>query len=144
MSRLRFPLSRELVIVAMGLLTVFLVAGCGTGKVDDKLVELEGSVTYREKMSLPPSARNEVELQDKANAGFMPEILGRAVVENAGQVPIGFVITYGSAKFGEGHIYSVHAAIYDGDRALFRTAAPQGIDLENLEGLLEVVLQREE
>ena len=129
-------------ITAMGLLAAVMVAGCGTGKVDDKLVELEGFVTYREKMSLPPSARIEVELLDKTNARSVPEILGRTVVENAGQVPIGFVITYNAAKFGEGHIYSVTAAIYDGERLLFNTAGPQGVDLEKLEGLLEVVLQR--
>ena len=63
-------------------------------------------------------------------------------LKNAGQVPIGFSITINASKFDQSHIYGVRASIYDGDRMLFTTQAPQGVDLEKLDGLIEVVMER--
>jgi putative lipoprotein len=60
-------------------------------------------------------------LKDVTKVGASPEILGRTVVENAGQIPIGFVVVYDASKFGQGHIYGVQASIYDGNRMLFTT-----------------------
>ncbi len=119
-------------------------SGCGARKDDDKMLHLRGLATYREKMALTATARLEVELLDKTDTDATPSILGRVAVENAGQVPIGFEIVFNAAQFDQGHIYAVNASIYDQGGLLFTTLEPQGVDLEDLEGLLEVVLNRAE
>jgi len=106
------------------------------------MVEVRGFATYREKIALPGSARLEIELQDVTIVDVPAEILGRTVVENAGQVPIVFVITLNATKFEQGHIYSVRGSIYDGNRVLFTTDKVYPVDLENLDGLLEIVLMK--
>lgn len=130
-----------LVALSCGLLAVAF-NGCGGGQVDDKLLTLRGLATFEERVTLSATARLEVDLLDMTNVGGTAEILGRTSVENAGQVPIGFIITLNASKFDQGRIYAVRASIFDGDDVLFTTLAPQGVDLEKLDGLIEVVMTR--
>jgi len=124
------------------LFSVLYLTGCGGEEISDNMVEVRGFATYREKIALPGSARLEIELQDVTIVDVPAEILGRTVVENAGQVPIVFVITLNATKFEQGHIYSVRGSIYDGNRVLFTTDKVYPVDLENLDGLLEIVLMK--
>ena len=142
MKRFRHERALGLMMVVLGFAGALLGSGCGPERAEDRMRELRGIVTYRERIALPPGVRLEVELLDRTKAGATDEILGRTVVENAGQVPIGFLITYNAAKFGEGRIYSVRASLSEGGRLLFSTAGPEAIDLENLDGLLEIVLRQ--
>ena len=133
-------LARIISATIIGLFSMLYLTGCGGGETPDDMVELRGLVTFREKISLPATARLEVELRDVTEADATAEILGRTVVENTGQIPIGYVVTFNATKFEQGHIYAVHAAIYDGSRLLFTTDKVYPADLENLSGLLEIVL----
>jgi uncharacterized lipoprotein YbaY len=142
MASYKAGLTRTFFLAAVGLLASLYLTGCGQSEPKDDLLELRGLVSYRERISLPGSARLEVELQDVTNVGATPEILGRTVVENAGQIPIGFVVVFNASKFEQGHIYAVRAAIYDGNRMLFTTDETYPADLENLKGLLEIVLMK--
>jgi uncharacterized lipoprotein YbaY len=142
MLRNQFGFPREfLVAVCCGLLALAL-NGCGGGHTDDKMLTLRGLATYRERMAVSATARLEVDLLDMTNVGATPEILGRTSVENAGQVPIGFVITINASKFDRGHTYALRASIFDQGELLFTTPEPQGVNLEKLDGLLEVVMTR--
>lgn len=124
------------------LFSVLYLTGCGGEEISDNMVEVRGFATYREKIALPGLARLEIELQDVTIVDVPAEILGRTVVENAGQVPIVFVITLNATEFEQGHIYSVRGSIYDGNRVLFTTDKVYPVDLENLDGLLEIVLMK--
>lgn len=142
MLRNQFVITRGfLVALSCGLLAM-VFSGCGGGHTDDKMLTLRGLATFEERMTLSATARLEVDLLDMTDVSATPEILGRTSVENAGQVPIGFTITINAFKFDQGHIYAVRASIYDGDEMLFTTPAPQGVDVEKLEGLIEVVMTR--
>lgn len=140
MAPFKTGLARTFFMAAVSLLASLFLTGCGPDEQEDDMAELSGLVSYRERISLPGSARLEVELQDVTNVGATPEILGRTVVENAGQIPIGFIVVFNASKFEQGHIYGVRAAIYDGNQMLFSTDESHPADLENLEGLLEIVL----
>ena len=142
MAPFKTGLARTFFIATICLLASLHLTGCGRNEPEDDMAELRGLVSYRERMSLPGTARLEVELQDVTNVGATPEILGRTVVENAGQIPIGFIVVFNASKFEQGHIYAVSAAIYDGNRMLFGTDETYPADLENLEGLLEIVLKK--
>ena len=133
-------LARIIFGTSITLFSVLYLTGCGREEIPDNMVEVRGFATYREKISLPGSARLEVELQDVTKVDVPSELLGRAVVENAGQVPIGFEIFVNATKFDQGHIYSVRGAIYDGNRVLFTTDKVYPVDLENLDGLLQIVM----
>jgi uncharacterized lipoprotein YbaY len=125
---------------SFALFSVLYLIGCGGTETPDNMVDIRGMVTYREKIALSGAARLEVELHDVTKVGASSEMLGRTAVENVGQVPIGFVITLNATNFEQGHIYSVRGSIYDGNRVLFTTDKVYPVDLENLEGLLEIVM----
>ena len=142
MAPFKTGLARTFFIATICLLASLYLTGCGRNESEDDMAELRGLVSYRERISLPATARLEVELQDVTNVGAPPEILGSKVVENAGQIPIGFIVAFNTSKFEQGHIYGVRAAIYDGNRILFSTDEKHPVDLENLGGMLEIVLRK--
>ena len=142
MAPFKIGLARTFFMATVSLLASLYLTGCGRSEPKDDMAELRGMVSYRERISLPGTARLEVELQDVTNVGATSEILGRTVVENAGQIPIGFIVVFNASKFEQGHIYAVHAGIYDGNRKLFGTDETYPADLENLQGMLEIVLMK--
>ncbi len=79
-----------------------------------------GTVTYRQRVALPPDAIVEVRLQDTSRADASARTLGHAIIPTAGaQVPIPFRIEYDPAAINPSHSYSVRATITVGDRLLF-------------------------
>lgn len=80
---------------------------------------LSGTVNYKVRSALPPSARLEVKLQDVSLADAPAVTLGEFKRDNPGQVPIPFALQYDSRQLKQGHTYAVSAAIYEGDKLLF-------------------------
>ncbi|HVU11408.1 MAG TPA: YbaY family lipoprotein [Phototrophicaceae bacterium] len=76
---------------------------------------LTGTVTYRERMALPPDAVVRVQLQDVSVADAPSLLLGeQVIVTNGAQVPIPFMVSYPASAIQDGHRYSVSARISDG------------------------------
>jgi putative lipoprotein len=87
---------------------------------DCKLVEPEkpdpgvvsGTVTYRERMALPPTAVLEVKLQDVSKADTPATLIAEQKITTGGkQVPIAFELKYDPAKIEAKHCYAVSARI---------------------------------
>jgi len=79
-----------------------------------------GTVTYRQRVALPPDAVVEVRLQDTTRADAAAQTIGHATIPTHGaQVPIPFRIDYDRAAIDPSHSYSVRATITVGGRLLF-------------------------
>ena len=108
--------------------------GGGTGA-----ASVTGTVTYRERIALPPTAVIKVQLVDVSRADAPAIVLGEQVTHAAGkQVPFAFEIPFDPATIEANHSYAVQARIeQDGklrfisDRhyAVITRGAPTRVDI---------------
>lgn len=85
------------------------------------LLTIEGTATYRERMSLPPDAMFEATLEDVSLADAPSQVLGQARIDQPGNPPFHFSIEYDPLQVQPNHIYAVRGRIIAGDRTLFTT-----------------------
>jgi putative lipoprotein len=79
-----------------------------------------GTVTYRQRVALPPDAVVQVQLQDTSRADSAARTIGEATIATGGaQVPIPYRIEYDPSTIDPSHSYAVRATITVGDRLLF-------------------------
>lgn len=85
------------------------------------LDSVTGTVTYRERVALPPTAVVRVQLQDASLQDVAAVILDSITIRPQGrQVPLAFTLRYNPARIQEGGIYVVQARILDASgRLLF-------------------------
>ena len=100
---------------------VLLMTTIGGGSADAAEATVSGTALYRERIALPPDAVLEATLEDVSRADARAEVLGRARVAPAGQVPIAFEIGYDPARIDPAHRYAVRAGIRVDDRLWFTT-----------------------
>ena len=87
---------------------------------------LTGTVTYRERIALPPNARVEVRLEDVSQADApADEIASQTIAANGKQVPIPFELRYLPKDIDSSHRYAVRASITSADGDLMFTTAMQ-------------------
>jgi putative lipoprotein len=90
------------------------------GGVGATMGKVTGTVSYRERIALPPAATIRVRLVDMSRADAPADVLGEQLIEAAGrQVPLAFEIPYDLARIDERMSYAVQARIEDGNRLLF-------------------------
>jgi uncharacterized lipoprotein YbaY len=81
-----------------------------------------GSVTYRQRVALPPTAVLTVRLQDVSRADAPAVTIAEQRIETAGrQAPFTFGFVYDRNRIQERNSYVVRAEITDGQRLLFTT-----------------------
>lgn len=79
-----------------------------------------GTVSYRERIALPPNAIVKVQLQDTSRADAPAVTLAEQTIQTEGkQVPIPFRLEYDSSKIREGNTYTVRAQISIEDQLRF-------------------------
>jgi putative lipoprotein len=103
------------------------LAGCaGSNRVEPiseqpQVEQITGTVTYRERIALTPTAELTVKLLDISLMDVAATELGSVTIINPGQVPVEFAIDYDPADVREGMSYSVRAEIRDRGRLIFTT-----------------------
>lgn len=101
----------------MILLVPVLFTSCGSSSSDKPTVT--GTVTYQQRIALPPDAIVTVTIEDTSRADAPADVIGQQVIETKGsQVPIPFAVPYDSNKIEENHNYSLRATIKDGSGKL--------------------------
>jgi len=101
----------------LALLCALLSTGCA--QLDTSAARITGSVTYRERVALPPSAVVKVRLVDVSRADAPATVIGEQVIKAAGrQVPFAFEIAYDPKRIEERFTYAVQARIEDEDGRL--------------------------
>jgi putative lipoprotein len=103
------------------------------------MAKVTGTVTYRERVALPPTAAITVQLVDVSRADAPAIMLGEQVTQAAGkQVPFAFEIAFDPAKIEASHSYAVQARIEEdgelrfiSDRhyAVITRGAPTRVDM---------------
>jgi uncharacterized lipoprotein YbaY len=102
-----------------------LASGCATGN-PDTLAEVTGEAVYRERIAVPPATRFTAVLEDVSLADAPSVKLGETVIENAGQPPYRFSISYDPARIIESHTYTLRTSLHHEGHLLFtsETHAP--------------------
>jgi heat shock protein HslJ len=102
-----------------------------------------GTVTYRERSALPPTATVTVQLLDVSRADAPAAVIAEQVIQADGkQVPFSFSLAYDPAQIDPRHTYSVRATIKDGDRLLFTSAQAYPVITNGNPTNVEIVVQR--
>jgi uncharacterized lipoprotein YbaY len=93
-----------------------------------KKASVTGTITYRERMALPPDAVVNVQIQDVSLADAPATVIGEKNINNPGQVPIPYEVEYNTKDIDDRHTYVVRAEIRDGNgNLLFTTAQSYGV-----------------
>lgn len=106
---------RKLVLIF--LTSVLLSAAVASAQTEN--AQVTGSVTFRERVALPPDAVIDVQLSDASVADIAGQTVAEVLINAEGrQVPVPFTLTYDPAKIDPSHRYSVRATIRSGDGML--------------------------
>jgi putative lipoprotein len=106
-------------------LTALALAGCAATSVVPEgggaaPAKVTGTVTYRERIALPPTAVIKVQLVDVSRADAPAVVIGEQVIPAEGkQVPFAFEIAYDSTRIEANHSYAVQARIEDDGQLRF-------------------------
>ncbi|MFC1968625.1 YbaY family lipoprotein [Chloroflexota bacterium] len=135
---------RKLGLITIIMLTILFIAGCA------KTATVTGTVTYREKIALPPEGVViAVKVEDVSRADAPAVTIGEQIIENpAQQVPIQFEIEYNPDDIDERYTYAMRVRIeVDGELWFINTTRHQvitrGFPTSNVEVMLEKVGPRE-
>jgi copper homeostasis protein (lipoprotein) len=104
-----------------GLGRLALVLFCAVSSEGVTAGQVKGNATYRERMALPPNAVFEATLEDVSKADAAAEVIGRARIEQPGNPPIRFEITYDPSGINPKHRYAVRARILVDGKLFFIT-----------------------
>ena len=123
------------------------LAACSTASVvpgtsGSASAQVTGTVTYLERIALPPSAVIKVQVVDVSRADAPAVVLGEQLIEAAGkQVPFSFAIAYDPAGIDERMSYAVQARIEAGGRLLFISDQRYAVITRGAPGHVDLVLK---
>ncbi len=101
---------------------------------------ITGTVSYRERIMLRPSATLNVVLQDVSKADAPAVLIAEQTIENPGNVPIQFDLKYNPAIIQDSNTYVVRATIYDGSDAQFVTDTAYNVLTRGASNSVDLIL----
>lgn len=110
-------------MLAVGMVAAPLLAACATIPPAEQPVTVTGSITYRERIALPPTAQVEIALADVSLADAPSTTVARqSFTADGRQVPFAFSLTVDQRQLDPRHSYAVSARISDASgRLMFIT-----------------------
>jgi putative lipoprotein len=127
------------------ILLIAACAGSDTGSVSevaDNRPAVTGTVTYRERMLLPPDAEIEVSLLDVSLMDVAAKLISTQTIVPDHAVPIAFVLRYDPQDIDQRMTYAVRATIRSGDRLLFVTDRSYTVLTRGQSSHVDLVLKR--
>jgi putative lipoprotein len=110
---------------------------------DAASASLSGTVTYRERVALPPDAIVEISLIDATAQDDAPRAVATTAVRAEGrQVPLPFSLHYDASKIAKSHLYTVRAAIKSGSELLFTTDIARAVITQENPTHVDLMLTR--
>jgi putative lipoprotein len=125
--------------LAAGLAGLALMLHAGLAMAETK--SFSGTVTYRERMALPPSAVVEVKLVDVSHADAPSVTIAEISKATGGQVPIPYELTYDASSIQPGRSYALQARISVDGRLWFTTTTRHAVFTGGADKS-EIVVQR--
>ena len=102
-----------------------------------------GTVTYLQRIALPPQASVLVKLEDVSLQDAPVKLISEQRIELGGkQVPIPFELRYDPAKIDPKHAYNVSARIVLGDQLLFTSDTAHRVITNNNPSSVEIIVQQ--
>jgi putative lipoprotein len=130
----------SLVLFLSGCTSTHIVPPTGTSTTTGKVT---GSVTYRERIALPPSAIITVKLVDVSLADAPAVLIAEQVIVTAGrQVPFEFALDYDPSRILPSHTYAVQVRIENGDRLLFISDTMNPVITRGAPTRVDIVVRR--
>jgi putative lipoprotein len=130
----------SLVLFLFGCTSTPVVPATGAGTATSKVT---GSVTYRERIALPPSAVITVQLVDVSLADAPAVLIAEQVITTAGrQVPFEFALEYDASRIQPSHTYAVQVRIENGDQLLFISDEMNPVITRDAPTHLDIVVRR--
>ena len=120
-------------------LPILNIMGCGVMNQQDKI---QGSVTYLERIALPPNAQLEIVLADVSLADAPYKAIAEKKIYPAGQVPIQFELNYDPNKIMPNFTYAVMARITEDGKLLFINDQSYQVITRGRPNTVEMVLKR--
>jgi putative lipoprotein len=124
---------------------ILLIAACG-GRSSTPAAEasaaVTGTVTYRERMLLPPDAVIQVSLVDVSLMDVPAKLISRQEIRPEHAVPIAFKLPYDPEAIDERMTYAVQARISSGDKLLFITDTSYQVLTRGQPDHIDLVLKR--
>ena len=110
-------------VLAVSAVVAPLLAACATIPPAEQPVSVTGSITYRERMALPPTAQVEIQLADVSLMDAPSKTIARqSFTADGRQVPFAFSLTVDQRQLDPRHSYAVSARITDASgRLMFIT-----------------------
>ena len=104
---------------------------------------MSGTVTYRERVALPPDAIAEIQILDAtvANANA-PPVASVTVASRGTQVPLSFSLPYDARRIDKSHLYTIRASIASKSEVLFASDIAHGVITQGNPTRVELVLSR--
>jgi putative lipoprotein len=129
-----------LLLVLTGCATANVVPGTDGGAATARVT---GSVAYRERIALPPTAVVKVRLVDVSRADAPAELLAEQATVTAGQqVPFAFALAYDPAAINAAHTYAVQVRIEDAGRLLFISDIQHAVITRDRPHHVDIVVRR--
>lgn len=101
-------------LLAVGMVTAPLLAACATVPPAEQPVSVTGSITYRERIALPPTAQVEITLSDVSLMDAPSKTIAQqSFTADGRQVPFAFTLTVDQRRLDPRHSYAVSARITD-------------------------------
>jgi putative lipoprotein len=133
------------ITLAAGLLGLLAAGSTGARNQDAAAAppKITGTVTYRERIALPPDASVQVRLDDASQPEMPPKLVAETTVPTAGkQVPIPFELPYRAADIVASRRYVVRAKIVAGGKTLFSSKTPYPVITRGAPTKLEILVQQ--
>jgi putative lipoprotein len=121
------------------ILSILNIMGCGAMNQQDKI---QGSVTYLERIALPPNAKLEIMLADASLADAPYKVIAEKKINPAGQVPILFELRYDPNKIMPNYTYAVMARITEDGMLLFINDQSYQVLTRGRPNTVEMVLKK--
>jgi putative lipoprotein len=125
-----------------------LLGGCGMTKLWSRSDEpalsgrLTGTVTYRERVALPPNARVIVSLED-VSGNASGAFIAQQTLQPKTQVPFNFDLRYIPSAIDRRHDYALRASIVDAqDELLWSSANPLSVSLIRPDQAIVLTVER--
>jgi len=104
---------------------------------------LTGTVTYRERMALPPDAAIDVRLEDTSLQDAPAKLIGESIFAAQGQqVPIRFQVSFNTADINPAHTYMLSANITVNDAKVFASTSAYPVITNGAPMQANILLQR--
>jgi uncharacterized lipoprotein YbaY len=125
---------------ADGALAATFVSSGQTGSASTASVS--GTITYLQRIALPPNAVAEVKLVDVSRQDAEAIVLGEQTLTKPGQVPIAFEIAYDPGVIDPAHTYAIQARISVDGQPRFMTTTVYPVITQGRPTTVEVILEQ--